>query len=118
MHLLKLLAQMDDPQPLDFIQNLCGDFMNIVTPERAISFWQVIITLLISFLLGLLITQTYAKTHRGTTYSQSFCHTIIIMAMVVGHFGLFESAQDPITLQKIIRAAFLVLGAIVTVVRV
>lgn len=41
----------------------------------------------------------------------------IIMAMIVSHFGLFESAQDPITLQKIIGAAFLVVGAIITVVR-
>lgn len=41
----------------------------------------------------------------------------IIMALIVSHFGLFESAQDPITPQKIIGAAFLVVGAIITVVR-
>ncbi len=41
----------------------------------------------------------------------------IIMALIVSHFGLFESAQDPITLQKIIGAAFLVVGALITVVR-
>ena len=41
----------------------------------------------------------------------------IIMAMIVSHFGLLESPQDPITLQKIIGAAFLVVGAIITVVR-
>ncbi len=36
----------------------------------------------------------------------------IIMAMIVSHFGLLESPQDPITLQKIIGAAFLVVGAL------
>ncbi len=41
----------------------------------------------------------------------------IIMALIVSHFGLLESPQDPITAQKIIGAAFLVLGAIITVVR-
>jgi len=41
----------------------------------------------------------------------------IIMALIVSHFGLFESSQDPITPQKIIGAAFLVVGAIITVVR-
>jgi transporter family-2 protein len=39
------------------------------------------------------------------------------MAMLVSHFGLLESPQDPITVQKIIGAAFLVVGAIITVVR-
>lgn len=41
----------------------------------------------------------------------------IIMAMIVSHFGLLESPHDPITVQKIIGAAFLVIGAIVTVVQ-
>ena len=39
------------------------------------------------------------------------------MVMAVSHFGLFESPQDPITVQKLIGAAFLVIGAIITVVR-
>ena len=39
------------------------------------------------------------------------------MAMLVSHFGLLESPQDPITAQKIIGAAFLVIGAIITVAR-
>jgi transporter family-2 protein len=41
----------------------------------------------------------------------------ICMALIVSHFGLFDSAPDPINAQKIIGAAFLVVGAIITVVR-
>ncbi len=59
------------------------DVLNILTPERALNFWQVVVTLTLAFLLGILITKTYSATHKGTTYSQSFCHTIIIMAMVI-----------------------------------
>ena len=67
----------------DFIQRLKHDFVTIVAPEHILNFWQVVITLVCAFVLGILITQTYSKTHKGTTYSQSFCHTIIIMGMVV-----------------------------------
>ncbi|MBI5567888.1 MAG: DMT family transporter [Chloroflexi bacterium] len=41
----------------------------------------------------------------------------IIMAMIVSHFGLLESPQDPITPQKFIGAALLIAGAIITVAR-
>jgi len=79
-----LLSQTtQNPIPESFAEKLIRDFHNILTPERAISFWQTLITLLIAFILGLIITKTYTKTHKGTTYSQSFCHTIIIMCMVI-----------------------------------
>jgi len=67
----------------DLMQKINRDIATILTPERALNFWQVVISLLIAFVLALIITKTYSKTHKGTTYSQSFCHTIIIMAMVI-----------------------------------
>ena len=39
----------------------------------------------------------------------------ITMAMIVSHFGMLESPQDPITLKKVIGALLLFSGAIVTV---
>ncbi|MBN2377744.1 MAG: DUF4956 domain-containing protein [Sedimentisphaerales bacterium] len=68
------------PDPL---KQLGEDIFNLLTPERTLNFWQVVVTLLIAFFLGLIITRTYSKTHKGVTYSQSFCQTIIIMAMVI-----------------------------------
>jgi len=67
----------------EFIKKINEDITTVFTPERALNFWQVVVTLLIAFALGLIITRTYSKTHKGTTYSQSFCHTMIIMTMVV-----------------------------------
>jgi len=38
----------------------------------------------------------------------------VVMAMVVSHFGILESPNDPITLRKLSGALLLVLGAIVS----
>ncbi len=65
------------------IKQIGEDVFNVLTPERTLNFWQVVITLLIAFILGIMITKTYSKTHKGATYSQSYCHTIIIMTMVI-----------------------------------
>lgn len=39
----------------------------------------------------------------------------IIMAMLISHFGLLASPKDPLTLQKLIGAGLLILGAIVSI---
>ncbi len=39
----------------------------------------------------------------------------VIMAIIVSHFGLLQSAKDPITLQKFIGAVLLVLGAMISI---
>jgi transporter family-2 protein len=39
----------------------------------------------------------------------------VVMAMVISHFGILESQKDPITFQKLIGAALLIVGAIVSV---
>tara|TARA_Y100000741_G_scaffold210747_1_gene160500 strand:- start:77 stop:772 length:696 start_codon:yes stop_codon:yes gene_type:complete len=44
---------------------------------------EIIINLLISFILGLVISLVYKKTHRGLSYSQSFVVTNIFVAVIV-----------------------------------
>lgn len=39
----------------------------------------------------------------------------LLMAMIVSHFGVLESPEDPITLKKIVGASLLILGATVSV---
>ena len=38
----------------------------------------------------------------------------IVMAMVISHFGLLESPQDPVNIKKIIGASCVILGAIIS----
>lgn len=66
---------------------------------------QLAIALVLSFILGLLISYVYRITHKGVTFSQSFAATIIILAVVttfiiyfigdslanaIGLFGVFS----------------------------
>jgi len=44
---------------------------------------EIIVNLLISFVLGLVISFVYKKTHRGLSYSQSFVVTNIFIAVIV-----------------------------------
>ena len=39
----------------------------------------------------------------------------ILMAMIVSHYGILESPEDPINLRKIVGASLLILGAIVSI---
>lgn len=49
----------------------------------SITVLQAVVSICLSFLLGLVITFVYKKTQIGRGYSQSFMHTIIIMSVVV-----------------------------------
>ncbi|SES81581.1 protein of unknown function [Natronincola peptidivorans] len=44
---------------------------------------EVIFTILVSFVLGLMISYTYIKTYKGKFYSQTFAHTLIILGVVI-----------------------------------
>ena len=48
-----------------------------------VSMVQTIAAVLLSFVLALIIAFIYKATHTGTSYSQSFFHTLIIMSVVV-----------------------------------
>lgn len=54
-----------------------ADFTSRVTILEAF------LAIFLSFILGLIITAFYKRTHKGPQYSQSFVHTIIIMSVVV-----------------------------------
>ena len=45
--------------------------------------WNVLMALVLSFLLSLMIAYFYRQTHRGTSYSVSFVHTMILMGVTV-----------------------------------
>lgn len=54
-----------------------------VAQGHTISLTGTLTALIITFILSLMITFVYRKTHHGVRYSQSFVHTIIIMSVVV-----------------------------------
>jgi uncharacterized membrane protein YhiD involved in acid resistance len=45
--------------------------------------WQVLNALLLAFFLSLLLAYVYRQTHRGISYSASFVHTMVLMAVTV-----------------------------------
>jgi hypothetical protein len=54
-----------------------GEVTEVFTPR------DVVVTILMSFVLTLIIGKVYQITHRGVAYSQSYVHTLVLMAMVV-----------------------------------
>jgi uncharacterized membrane protein YhiD involved in acid resistance len=53
------------------------------TPGDTITLVQAAIAVVGSFLLSLIMVYVYRETHRGTSYSQSFAQTLVIMCTVV-----------------------------------
>ncbi len=45
--------------------------------------WDVALALILSFALALVVAKVYKETHRGISYSQSYVHTVVLMAVVV-----------------------------------
>jgi len=60
-------------QNLFNIQDLTGTF----------SVTDVVLGLTLSFVLTAIIGKIYQKTHKGTSYTQSYVHTLILMGMIV-----------------------------------
>jgi len=65
------------------MEPLIDEIKKLVEMPVNVSVWQVIVTLLLSFVLGLLVTACYIKTYKGRYYSPSFTHTLIIVSMVI-----------------------------------
>jgi hypothetical protein len=57
--------------------NLADNFTSIYLPQ------EIIINLILSFVLGLIISVVYKHTHKGLSYSQSFMITNIFVAVIV-----------------------------------
>ncbi len=49
----------------------------------SVDVWQVILALSMSFFLSLVLAYVYRQTHRGVSYSVSFVHTMVLMAITV-----------------------------------
>ncbi len=48
----------------------------------AVSLVQAVVALLMSFVLSLIVIYVYRKSHHGSSYSQSYAHTLVIMCTV------------------------------------
>ena len=57
--------------------NLIQEFQNVYFPP------EIITNLILSFILGVVISVTYKKTHKGLSYSQSFMITNIFICVIV-----------------------------------
>jgi uncharacterized membrane protein YhiD involved in acid resistance len=62
----------------DFLEMLAGGEQSLFTPVDALVAMAVAVPLL------LLISKTYQATHRGTSYSQSYLHTLFLMGLCTG----------------------------------
>jgi len=84
----------------DFLIQLRGE----VAAGSVLSFWEMLIALSLSFVLGLVIVLVYRRTHWGTSYSQSFTQSLIIMGCVVAAIMLIIGSN--------IARAFSLVGAL------
>lgn len=64
----------------------------------------VTLTIVMSFVLALIVAQTYKVTYRGANYSQSYVHTLVLMSMVVAVIMLIIGSN--------IARAFTLVGAL------
>jgi hypothetical protein len=64
-------------------ETIFGDLSNSSAAGTAISLTNAILTIVISFILGALISITYMKTSKAKTYSQNFSLTLIIVPTVI-----------------------------------
>ena len=65
------------------MDNSINNFLNSEALTHIYLPSEIIINLIISFVLGLIISFVYKKTHRGLSYSQSFVVTNIFIAVIV-----------------------------------
>lgn len=56
-----------------------SDFLESVT---SVTFFDIVIAVGLSFVLGLFIMMIYKKTYRGVMYSQSFCVSLMAMSLI------------------------------------
>ncbi|MFA7717417.1 MAG: DUF4956 domain-containing protein [Candidatus Absconditabacterales bacterium] len=81
-------------QSITSIQDLTGTF----------SVMDIMVGILLSFILTACIGWVYKKTHRGTSYTQSYVQTLVIMAMIVSVIMLIVGSN--------IARAFSLVGAL------
>ncbi len=62
--------------PTDGLLNPSGDLQNY-------QYHEMVINLLLAVVLGFIVSSVYRATHKGLSYSQSFTHTILFVAVIV-----------------------------------
>lgn len=87
----------------DIMETLQGIF-NFQDLTGTFSITDVVLGLLLSFILTAIIGKIYQMTHKGTSYTQSYVHTLIIMGMIVSIIMLIVGSN--------IARAFSLVGAL------
>lgn len=77
---------------------------NLAANTEVFTVQDVALTIVTSFVLALIVGWTYQKTYRGTSYSQSYVHTLVLMSMVVAVIMLIIGSN--------IARAFTLVGAL------
>ena len=65
------------------MNDLVKNFTNINEISHIYHPSEIIVNLVISFILGIIISLVYKKTHKGLSYSQSFLVTNICLVMLL-----------------------------------
>ncbi|HCT86359.1 MAG: DUF4956 domain-containing protein [Bacteroidetes bacterium GWE2_40_63] len=88
----------------ELTNQLLGIFTNFNDLSGTFSMTDVIIALVLSYMLTSIVGYVYKITHKGTSYTQSYVHTLILMGMVVGVIMLIVGSN--------IARAFSLVGAL------
>ncbi len=89
-----------DPETLSFLQQLTS-FEDLT---GVFSVTDVVLTIILSFVLTAVVGYVYMITHKGTSYTQSYVHTLVLMGMVVAIIMLIVGSN--------IARAFSLVGAL------
>ncbi len=81
-----------------------GFLTNFNDLSGTFSMTDVVVAIILSFVLTGIVGYVYKITHKGTTYTQSYVHTLILMGMVVGVIMLIVGSN--------IARAFSLVGAL------
>lgn len=63
--------------------NYLNTIFNQTALDTTLTVQSILISLLVSFAIGMFIAFTYMKTHRGTSYSQNFTLTLLIIPSII-----------------------------------
>lgn len=60
-----------------------GELLQSLETAGDFSVNDILLTIILSFILSVVVGWTYQNTHRASTYTQSYVHTLVLMSMVV-----------------------------------
>ena len=89
-----------DPETLSFLEQIAS-FEDLT---GVFSVTDVVLTIVLSFVLTAVVGYVYMITHKGTSYTQSYVHTLVLMGMVVAIIMLIVGSN--------IARAFSLVGAL------